>query len=80
MLELLVEGERNKDIAKRLGIGELVVKNYLKEIYQFTKTKHRTALALWWLEGKHETNASGIPIDWKSWRRLRQAQTNLQGY
>lgn len=50
VLELLAEGHDNKEIARRLGLGESTVKTYLRRIYaklgvhsrQAAVAKHRT--------------------------------------
>jgi len=43
---LIVEGCKNKEIAKRLGTKEQVIKNYLRSIYDKTGVSDRLELAL----------------------------------
>lgn len=49
ILDLIVEGYTNKEIAELIGNTEHVTKNYLREIYDKSGMWHRTELALWWL-------------------------------
>ena len=45
--ELVTEGLTNKEIGRRLGITELVVKNYLREIFDKTGQFSRLELAVY---------------------------------
>ena len=46
---LVTEGMTNKDIAAKLGVTEMVVKNYLRLIFDQTGMSSRLELALWYL-------------------------------
>ncbi len=47
VLLLLVEGLANKQIARRLGIGEKTVKNHLTRVFAALNVTDRTQAALW---------------------------------
>jgi DNA-binding NarL/FixJ family response regulator len=47
VLMLLVEGLANKQIARRLGIGEKTVKNHLTRVFAALGVSDRTQAALW---------------------------------
>jgi two-component system, NarL family, nitrate/nitrite response regulator NarL len=49
IVELVAEGLGNKDIAVRVGNTELVLKNYLRVIYDKTGMFTRLELALWYV-------------------------------
>jgi len=46
IVSLIVQGCKNKEIAKRLGVTEQVVKNYLRSVYDKTGVSDRLELAL----------------------------------
>ena len=56
VIELVAKGFKNREIAKKLGIGEHVVRNYLGIIYDKVGVNNRVELALWYIarlqEGK----------------------------
>jgi DNA-binding CsgD family transcriptional regulator len=45
---------KNGEIAKELGIGEHVVRNYLGKIYDKLGVSNRVELALWYEARTHE--------------------------
>ena len=49
MLDRLVEGDKNSDIAIALGVSQNVVKNYFRVLYDKTGMSTRLELAFWWL-------------------------------
>ena len=56
VLDLLLKGLRNRQIAERLGSTEHSVKNMLVRIYDKTGMGNRVELALWYLgKQKQET-------------------------
>jgi DNA-binding NarL/FixJ family response regulator len=48
VIRLVADGLKNGEIAKRLGVTEHVVKNYLRTIYDKLGVWSRTELALWY--------------------------------
>ncbi|MFN5697566.1 MAG: response regulator [Cyanobacteriota bacterium] len=50
VLALLAEGENNRDIALRLGIGEGTVRSHVHGVLQKLQVSNRTQAALIWLE------------------------------
>ena len=54
VIELLAAGLKNHEIAKELGIGTEVVKNYIRNIYAATGARNRVQLALWYESGTHD--------------------------
>jgi DNA-binding NarL/FixJ family response regulator len=46
---LAAAGYKNKEIAPRVATTELVIKNYLRTIFDKTGMSTRLELALWWL-------------------------------
>lgn len=50
ILDLLVEGKRNRPIAEALGTTEQVIKNKLRAIYEKSGMSNRIELAFWWKE------------------------------
>jgi DNA-binding NarL/FixJ family response regulator len=46
IVELIVQGYKNKDIAKKLKNSEQVIKNYLRAIFDKTGSSDRLELAL----------------------------------
>jgi DNA-binding NarL/FixJ family response regulator len=54
VIELVANGLKNREIAKKLGIGEHVVRNYLGIIYDKVGVSNRVELALWYEARVHE--------------------------
>jgi DNA-binding NarL/FixJ family response regulator len=54
VIELVAKGLRNHEIARKLGIGEHVVRNYLVIIYDKIGVSNRVELALWHEARVHE--------------------------
>jgi DNA-binding CsgD family transcriptional regulator len=54
IIELVAQGLKNREIAKVLGIGEKVVRNYLSAIYDKIGVNNRVELALWFEARRHE--------------------------
>ena len=54
VIELVAQGLKNREIAKKLGIGEHVVRNYLAIIYDKVGVSNRVELALWYEARVHE--------------------------
>src|SRR5215471_4788999 len=48
VIVLVARGLKNREIAKKLGIGEHVVRNYLGIIYDKIGVSNRVELALWY--------------------------------
>jgi DNA-binding NarL/FixJ family response regulator len=48
VIPFVAEGMTNREIGERLGTTELVVKNYLRVIYDRTGMWNRVELALWY--------------------------------
>ena len=48
VISLVAKGLKNREIAKKLGIGEHVVRNYLGIIYDKIGVSNRVELALWY--------------------------------
>ena len=53
VVQHLIEGLTNKEIANRLGIAEQTVKEHMKQIMQKTQTTTRTGALMRLLEGSH---------------------------
>lgn len=51
---LVAQGLKNHEIARRLGIGAHVVRNYISAIYDKIGVSNRVELALWYEARKHE--------------------------
>jgi len=47
LVELVSQGLKNREIARELGIGVHVVRNYLGTIYDKVGVSNRVELALW---------------------------------
>src|SRR6185312_12565852 len=58
IVELIVEGCKNKEIAERLGTKEQVIKNYLRSIYDKTGVSDRLELALFTIHHRILTDAA----------------------
>lgn len=54
VIELVAKGLKNREIAKKMGIGEHVVRNYLSIIYDKVGVNNRVELALWYEARLHE--------------------------
>ena len=54
VIELVAKGLKNHEIAKQLGIGPHVVRNYLGMIYDKIGVSNRVELALWYEARAHE--------------------------
>ena len=54
LIQLVAQGLKNREIAKKLGIGEYVVRNYLSKIYDKIGLSNRVELALWYEARLHE--------------------------
>lgn len=49
IVQLVVEGRTNSEIAVAIGMPEHAIKNYLRVIYNETGMGNRVELALWYL-------------------------------
>jgi DNA-binding CsgD family transcriptional regulator len=49
MVQLLAEGHTNAEIAAKVGNRVMVVKNYLRVVYDITGMNNRLELALWYV-------------------------------
>jgi DNA-binding CsgD family transcriptional regulator len=49
IVELLAEGYTNFEIAAKMGKSVMVIKNYLRVIYDITGMNNRLELALWYV-------------------------------
>jgi DNA-binding NarL/FixJ family response regulator len=49
IVELLSEGDTNSEIAAKVGNTVMVIKNYLRVIYDITGMDNRLELALWYV-------------------------------
>ena len=58
VLACLAEGENNRAIAQRLGIGEGTVRSHVHVLLQKLQVSNRTQAALIWLAGKHHNQAT----------------------
>jgi DNA-binding NarL/FixJ family response regulator len=54
VIELAAQGFKNNEIARRLGIGEHVVRNYMSAIFDKIGVSNRVELALWYEARLHE--------------------------
>jgi DNA-binding NarL/FixJ family response regulator len=57
--KLVADGLKNKEIARKLGTTENMVKNYLRAIFDKTGMWSRLELALWFVKQTHSSTASG---------------------
>lgn len=48
VIELVARGYKNKEVAKELRVGERIVINYLRKIYEKIGVSNRVELALWY--------------------------------
>lgn len=56
VLELLVQGRANKQIAQRLGVGETTVKSHLRNAFERIGVNDRTSAALWAQRHLHQSH------------------------
>jgi DNA-binding NarL/FixJ family response regulator len=49
IVKLVAEGLKNREIGPLVGTTELVIKNYLRTIFDKTGMNSRLELALWWV-------------------------------
>ena len=56
LINLVAQGLKNTDIAKRLGITEHMVKNRIRIIYDKLGLWNRVELALWYEARQHQTS------------------------
>ena len=54
VIELVAKGFKNREIAKKLGMSQHVVRNYLGIIYNRVGVSNRVELALWYEARVHE--------------------------
>src|ERR1700746_3351383 len=54
VIELVAKGFKNREIAKKLGMSQHVVRNYLGIIYDKVGVSNRVELALWYEARVHE--------------------------
>jgi two-component system, NarL family, response regulator DevR len=54
VIELAAQGFKNNEIARELGIGEHVVRNYMSAIFDKIGVNNRVELALWYEARLHE--------------------------
>ena len=54
IIELVAKGLKNREIAKKLGLSQHVVRNYLGIIYDKVGVSNRVELALWYEARVHE--------------------------
>ena len=54
VIELVAKGLKNREIAKKLGMSQHVVRNYISSIYDKVGVSNRVELALWYEARVHE--------------------------
>jgi DNA-binding NarL/FixJ family response regulator len=54
VIELVAQGLKNREVAAIIGTTELVVKNYLRNIYDKLGLRNRVELALWYEARRYE--------------------------
>jgi DNA-binding CsgD family transcriptional regulator len=84
VVQLVTDGLKNAEIAKRIGTTEHVIKNYLRAIYDKFGLWNRVELALWslsrrWLMPIDPANRATWPTGDKLWT-LAQAIAVAEGY
>jgi DNA-binding NarL/FixJ family response regulator len=57
VVDLVVEGLSNKEIAQRLTIEVATVKNHVHSIYRKLNIRRRSQLSAWLLDGRHRASA-----------------------
>jgi DNA-binding NarL/FixJ family response regulator len=55
VIKLVAQGLKNSEVAKAIGTTELVVKNYVRRIYDKLGLWNRVELALWYEARRHES-------------------------
>jgi DNA-binding NarL/FixJ family response regulator len=55
VIKLVAQGLKNSEVAEVIGTTELVVKNYLRRIYDKLGLWNRVELALWYEARLHES-------------------------
>jgi len=58
VIQLVAQGLKNHEIARELGIGEHVVRNYMSAIFDKIGVNNRVELALWYEARLHEGSLS----------------------
>ena len=58
VIHLVAQGLKNHEIARELGIGEHVVRNYMSAIFDKIGVNNRVELALWYEARLHEGSLS----------------------
>jgi DNA-binding CsgD family transcriptional regulator len=53
VIELVAQGLKNSEVAEIIGAKEMVIKNYLRVIYDKLGLWNRVELALWYEARKH---------------------------
>ena len=53
VIELVAQGLKNSEVAEIIGTKEMVIKNYLRVIYDKLGLWNRVELALWYEARKH---------------------------
>ena len=53
VVELVVQGLKNSEVAEIIGTTEMVIKNYLRVIYDKLGLWNRVELALWYEARRH---------------------------
>jgi DNA-binding CsgD family transcriptional regulator len=53
VVELVVQGLKNSEVAEIIGTTEMVIKNYLRVIYDKLRLWNRVELALWYEARRH---------------------------
>ncbi len=66
LLDLLVQGKLNKEIAFELGVTPGTVKAYLYRLYRKISVQTRTQAAVWWIEERpwHEKDSVPDALDY----------------
>ena len=60
VIELVARGLKNPEIARKLGIGKNVVRNYLSKIYDKIGVNNRVELALWYEARTHKRGEKSL--------------------